>query len=68
MNRTDRVLVPARAARLDSRKSSLYNAPPFPESGGRGAQVAQLVEHCTENAGVGGSIPPLGTTKYSGTH
>src|ERR1700689_4519226 len=26
-----------------------------------GAQVAQLVEHCTENAGVGGSIPPLGT-------
>jgi polar amino acid transport system substrate-binding protein len=25
------------------------------------AQVAQLVEHCTENAGVGGSIPPLGT-------
>jgi hypothetical protein len=30
--------------------------------GGSGAQVAQLVEHCTENAGVGGSIPPLGTT------
>jgi hypothetical protein len=28
---------------------------------GRGAQVAQLVEHCTENAGVGGSNPPLGT-------
>ena len=28
------------------------------------AQVAQLVEHCTENAGVGGSIPPLGTTQY----
>jgi hypothetical protein len=26
------------------------------------AQVAQLVEHCTENAGVGGSIPPLGTS------
>ena len=26
------------------------------------AQVAQSVEHCTENAGVGGSIPPLGTT------
>src|SRR5215471_6239981 len=25
------------------------------------AQVAQSVEHCTENAGVGGSIPPLGT-------
>ena len=27
------------------------------------AQVAQLVEHVTENHGVGGSIPPLGT-KY----
>jgi hypothetical protein len=26
------------------------------------AQVAQLVEHVTENHGVGGSIPPLGTT------
>src|SRR5258708_28151847 len=26
-----------------------------------GAQVAQLVEPCTENAGVGGSIPPLRT-------
>jgi hypothetical protein len=28
------------------------------------AQVAQLVEHCTENAGVGGSIPPLGTKMF----
>src|SRR5690606_20716452 len=28
----------------------------------RRAQVAQLVEHVTENHGVGGSIPPLGTT------
>src|SRR5262249_6321115 len=28
---------------------------------GLGAQVAQLVEHVTENHGVGGSIPPLGT-------
>ena len=26
-----------------------------------GAKVAQLVEHVTENHGVGGSIPPLGT-------
>ena len=26
------------------------------------AQVAQLVEHMTENHGVGGSIPSLGTT------
>jgi hypothetical protein len=24
-----------------------------------------LVEHCTENAGVGGSIPPLGTINLS---
>lgn len=27
-----------------------------------GAWVAQLVEHMTENHGVGGSIPPPGTT------
>src|SRR5690606_41310203 len=26
------------------------------------AEVAQLVEHTTENRSVGGSIPPLGTT------
>src|SRR5260370_2614078 len=30
-----------------------------------GAQVAQLVEHVTENHGVGGSIPPLGTIGLS---
>ena len=29
------------------------------------AQVAQLVEHMTENHGVGGSIPPLGTTVFN---
>ena len=29
-----------------------------------GAQVAQLVEHVTENHGVGGSIPPLGTITF----
>jgi hypothetical protein len=28
------------------------------------AQVAQLVEHMTENHGVGGSIPPLGTITH----
>lgn len=28
------------------------------------AQVAQLVEHATENRSVGGSIPPLGTTSF----
>jgi hypothetical protein len=47
---------------LDSPRSYPYNRP-FRRAlpGGLGAQVAQLVEHCTENAGVGGSIPPLGT-------
>ena len=33
-----------------------------------GAQVAQLVEHVTENHGVGGSIPPLGTIRKSSTY
>jgi hypothetical protein len=33
--------------------------PPVLSDGG--AQVAQLVEHATENRSVGGSIPPLGT-------
>jgi hypothetical protein len=28
------------------------------------AKVAQSVEHSTENAGVGGSIPPLGTFRF----
>src|SRR4051812_9239758 len=36
-------------------------APPGPP-GAANAQVAQLVEHVTENHGVGGSIPPLGTS------
>src|SRR5262249_3345443 len=48
---------------LDSLESSLYKPrASLRPLGGRSAQVAQLVEHCTENAGVGGSIPPLGTT------
>ena len=29
------------------------------------AKVAQSVEHSTENAGVGGSIPPLGTWTFT---
>src|SRR3979490_1878688 len=29
------------------------------------AQVAQLVEHATENRSVGGSIPPLGTIEIN---
>ena len=55
---------------LDSPRSCPYNRPvpqgraPF----GLGAQVAQLVEHCTENAGVGGSIPPLGTITFARTN
>jgi hypothetical protein len=44
-----------RRPRLDREKATLYKRRQL-------AQVAQLVEHCTENAGVGGSIPPLGTT------
>ena len=40
--------------------------PPLPTPCGLGnAQVAQLVEHATENRSVGGSIPPLGTNPYS---
>jgi hypothetical protein len=52
---------------LDSPKSSLYNPPraPLVTRTGANAQVAQLVEHVTENHGVGGSIPPLGTIALS---
>src|SRR5262245_35938816 len=41
-------------------KSVLYS-----RANARHAQVAQLVEHATENRSVGGSIPPLGTICYS---
>ena len=44
------------------RLSFLLSAPPF---GGACAQVAQLVEHSTENAGVGCSNQPLGTISFS---
>jgi hypothetical protein len=52
------------SAVLDTAEEGLYNAPRFAPALLRraGAQVAQLVEHVTENHGVGGSIPPLGTT------
>ena len=40
----------------------LAGAYPSPPRFGASAQVAQLVEHATENRSVGGSIPPLGTT------
>ena len=49
---------------LDRLGSSLYNAPRCSRglaTASPCAQVAQLVEHVTENHGVGGSIPPLGT-------
>ena len=38
-----------------------FESPPEPERPGGffSGQVAQLVEHTTENRGVGGSIPPL---------
>jgi hypothetical protein len=42
--------------------------PPLPQAVFRlcgSAQVAQLVEHATENRSVGGSIPPLGTIKIN---
>src|SRR5216684_470096 len=35
--------------------------PALPPLAPGSAQVAQLVEHATENRSVGGSIPPLGT-------
>jgi hypothetical protein len=38
--------------------------PPSASPRARNAQVAQLVEHATENRSVGGSIPPLGTTPF----
>src|SRR5665213_2719311 len=43
-----------RAARPDYKPALPAPAPGL-------AQVAQLVEHATENRSVGGSIPPLGT-------
>ena len=39
----------------------LYKTAPVRGAFRGGAQVAQLVEHATENRSVGGSIPPLGT-------
>ena len=47
--------IPVPPGRLDRGGGVLYKRKP------PGAQVAQLVEHVTENHGVGGSTPPLGT-------
>jgi hypothetical protein len=55
-----------RSALLDRPQPSLYNARRRANLRfAAGAQVAQLVEHVTENHGVGGSIPPLGTIDFS---
>src|SRR6187455_2442268 len=55
----DRGLRP-RSSEVDMAARPHYKpALPGPRPGG--AQVAQLVEHATENRSVGGSIPPLGT-------
>lgn len=40
---------------------SLYPRQPTTQRDAADAQVAQLVEHATENRSVGGSIPSLGT-------
>jgi hypothetical protein len=50
------------AARQWERRSFITPAAPELTRSGY-AQVAQLVEHATENRSVGGSIPPLGTSK-----
>ena len=46
--------------RLDSTVPTHYNARLFSVLS-QNAQVAQLVEHATENRSVAGSIPALGT-------
>src|SRR5262249_16073017 len=47
--------------RVDSAVGGHYNPPARWPLGPVHAEVAQLVEHGTENRSVGGSIPPLGT-------
>lgn len=43
----------------------LYRLPPTEaQRASRDAQVAQLVEHATENRSVAGSIPALGTISF----
>jgi hypothetical protein len=49
---------------VDSVARPHYKPPARPALGLRDAQVAQLVEHATENRSVGGSIPPLGTIRF----
>ena len=49
-----------RRSRVDTAARPDYK-PALPAPAPGNAQVAQLVEHATENRSVGGSIPPLGT-------
>jgi hypothetical protein len=68
--RRDQALVPRRAGLSSLRftgqgAASITRRSLIPRVfSGIGAQVAQLVEHMIENHGVGGSIPPLGTTSF----
>ena len=50
-------------AALDKAEAGAYKPQSAASRGAPAAQVAQLVEHATENRSVGGSIPPLGTIK-----
>jgi hypothetical protein len=50
---------------LDKPNRATYKPPILTPPGVWRAQVAQLVEHATENRSVGGSIPPLGTNKIN---
>ena len=49
---------------LRHRRASIAQAPPGAAPRRTQARVAQLVEHVTENHGVGGSIPSPGTTFF----
>ena len=63
------VVEPSRAGKRDSpvAPGKLPTQPPAPKRFGRFfGQVAQLVEHATENRGVGGSIPPLAIYRLTG--
>ena len=53
-----------RTSRLIGSDGMGYGLPPARSPD---AQVAQLVEHATENRSVGGSIPPLGTIPFYST-
>ena len=51
---------------MDTCAGKPYKAPaPLGFKAWRDAQVAQLVEHATENRSVGGSTPSLGTISLS---